>query len=223
MGWGSGALQVGLLPPLVIDRGDTYGASGSPKRPPGGLHRCPPSVSGPRKGRRRIPTVPVGYTIVYNRRWPKRLAGMQKVSSSDQKRVRSVKTGSSFVLPILPNDPKNRIGASAKAVFGPSRREKRPFLPSGIHYSVAQSFCIKSYNRGLCSRRLEPHSRNIRGPVLAGQQDFSALPPADRVHWVHDRLCGRAEAATADGATLRAMVMELLSSAVLAEVGRTDL
>jgi hypothetical protein len=145
MGWGSGALQVGLLPPLVIDRGDTYGASGSPKRPPGGLHRCPPSVSGPRKGRRRIPTVPVGYTIVYNRRWPKPLAGMQKVSSSDQKRARSVKTGSSFVLPILPNDPKNRIGASAKGVFGPSRREKRPFLPSGIYYSVAQLFCTKGY------------------------------------------------------------------------------
>jgi len=48
-------------------------------------------------------------------------------------------------MPILPNDPKNRIGASAKGVFRASRREKRPFSPSGIHYSVAQSFCTKGY------------------------------------------------------------------------------
>jgi len=36
-------------------------------------------------GRRRIPTAPVVYTIVHNWGWQNPLAGMQKVSSSDQK------------------------------------------------------------------------------------------------------------------------------------------
>jgi len=50
----------------------------------------------------------------------------------------------------------------------------------------------------------------------------SRLATSRRVLWVHDRSCGRMEATAADGAASGATVMECLSAAVLAEVGRAD-
>jgi hypothetical protein len=132
------------------------------------FHRCPSPISGLRKAPRRIPTFPIGYTKVYNRRCQNRSAGCKTVSSSDQKRVKSVKTGSSFVLPILPNDPQNRIGASAKGVLGLARRKKWPFSPSGIYYSVAQHFCTKAYKiRDVPSGSPFPVPRSLFPPVFS--------------------------------------------------------
>ena len=62
-----------------------------------------------RKGFRGIPTIPIGYTKVYNLRWSKPLKRPPEVSNPDQTGSKSVQNDENRGLPILPELEKTSL------------------------------------------------------------------------------------------------------------------
>ena len=97
-------------------------------------------------GRRRIPTVPVGYTIVYNRGWPKPPGGCKKVSSSDQKRSKVIKNDQIQCCPSYQTTPKTALALSPSGFSGLHGTKGARFCPPVYTIVYSNLFALKAIN-----------------------------------------------------------------------------